>query len=356
MATRKRRPGQPTPGRFGADKLRDIVSVWQESFGAWLRKFALSIGIDITNRAPVVVGPPALEHDARPASQSMPSLEPAARLEIGGLTVTTAGLLTMAFLLQVLALSPIFYARQQQVMFDEFRYELANGTAPVGQVDQNDLLIGAGSPVAVMKIAAINLETVVVEGTSSGALMSGVGHRRDSPLPGQYGNTVLYGRQFSYGGPFARIGELKPGSKIHITTGQGVSTYSVYDIRYTGDPLPEAVGDGGRLTLVSAAGVPFMPNTVVRVDAKLMSEPNVTPAQMFSAESLDESEAPLAGDPRGWAQLALILVFTVLLIIAMAYSLRLWGPRQTWVVATPLLLALGIAIGTQVSVVLPNLL
>jgi len=286
----------------------------------------------------------------------MPSLEPTARLELGGLTVTTAGLLTVAFLVQMLALSPIFYARQQQIMFDEFRYQLANATAPVGQVDQNDLLIESGQPVAIVKIAAINVDAVVVEGTSSGTLMSGIGHRRDTPLPGQFGNSVLYGRQFTFGGPFGRIGELEPGAKIHVTTGQGVSTYSVYDVRYTGDPLPETMTSGGRLTLVSAAGIPFMPNTVVRVDAKLMSEPNTTPAQMFSIESLDEAEAPLAGDPRGWSQLALILVFTSMLVIAMAYSLRLWGPRQTWVVASPLLLALGIAIGTQVSILLPNLL
>jgi hypothetical protein len=38
----------------------------------------------------------------------MPSLEPAARLELGGLTVTTAGLLTVAFLVQMLALSRFF--------------------------------------------------------------------------------------------------------------------------------------------------------------------------------------------------------------------------------------------------------
>jgi len=286
----------------------------------------------------------------------MPSLEPNARLELGGLTLTTVGLLTVAFLVQILVLSPIFYVRQQQVMFDEFRYELANATAPVGQVDQNDLLIPAGQPVAVVKIAAINVDAVVVEGTSSGTLMSGIGHRRDTPLPGQYGVSVLYGRQFTFGGPFGRIGELKPGAQIHVTTGQGISTYSVYDIRWTSDPLPKSITSGGRLTLVSAAGIPFLPNTVVRVDAKLMSEPKTTPAQMFSIESLDEAEAPLAGDPRGWTQLALILIFTSALVIAMAYSLRLWGPRQTWVVASPLLLALGIAVGTQVSTLLPNLL
>lgn len=339
-----------------ADLVRQRVKEWSARAGVQWRKFLLSIGIDLTAKAATVIGPPPLEHDGRPASQSMPTIERGARLEIGGLVISTAGILLVATLIQMLVLSPIYFFKQQQVLFTDFRYQLANATAPVGQVDQNDMLIEAGAPVAVIDIAAINVHYVVVEGTDSQSLMSGPGHRRDTPLPGQYGTSVIYGRQFTYGSPFGRIGELSLGSKIHITTGQGKSTYSVYDIRYSGDPLPEATTEGGRLTLVSAAGIPFAPNTVVRVDAKLMSEPKTTPAQMFSIESLSDAEAPLAGDPSGFALLALQLIFQLVIVVLMALSLRFWGPRQTWVVATPLLLALGIGIGIQTSTILPNLL
>ncbi|MFM6968074.1 MAG: sortase [Microbacteriaceae bacterium] len=339
-----------------AQMIRRQFSEWSAGAGVRWRKLLLSLGIDLTGKTVTVIGPPPLEHDSRPASQSMPTLERGARLEVGGLAITTAGILLIATLVQMLILSPVFFFKQQQILFTDFRYQLANATAPVGQVDQNDLMIVPGSPVAIIDIAAINVHQVVVEGTDSLSLMSGPGHRRDTPLPGQYGTSVIYGRQFTYGGPFGRIGELPLGSKINVTTGQGKSTYSVYDIRYSGDPLPESNTQGGRLTLVSAAGIPFAPNTVVRVDAKLMSDPKVTPAQMFSIESLSDAEAPLAGDTGGFALLALQLVFELVIVFLMALSFRYWGPRQTWVVATPLLLALGIAIGIQTATILPNLL
>jgi len=342
---------QPT-----ARGLSFILARMRERAIPWLRSFALSMGIDVQRGNTVVVGPPPLDADQRPASQSMPDLAPAARWEFGGIALTTVGILSTAMLVQILVLSPIFFVRQQQILFDNFRFELANATAPVGQVDQNDLLLEPGRPVALMEIEDIGVDVVVVEGTDSATLMSGVGHRRDTPLPGQAGTVVVYGRQFTFGGPFSRISELEPGAKITVVTGQGRSTYAVDNVRYTGDPMPQSDGTVNRLTLVSAAGIPLVPTSVVRVDATLIGQANVTPAQMFAPESLRDSEAPLAGDGAGWTQLALILVFATILVIVLGLSLRFWGPRQTWVVATPLMLALGIALGTQVSIILPNLL
>ncbi|MEN9740077.1 MAG: hypothetical protein RLZ72_343 [Actinomycetota bacterium] len=356
MSERNRQDLDTGPDGHIRHRLVERARFLWKKFVPEFRKFALSIGVDLTQKRNVEVGPPPLEHDARPASQSMPVLSGSARLEYGGLALTTAGALLTAFVVQLLILSPIFFFKQQQLLFDDFRFQLANATAPVGQVDQNDLLVEPGTPVALLSAPDINMNVVVVEGTSSTELMSGPGHRRDSPLPGQAGTSVIYGRQFSYGGPFGRIGELEIGSTITVTTGQGKSTYSVYDIRYSGDPLPESASSGGRLTLVSAAGIPLMPNTVVRVDAKLTSAPHVTPAQMFSIESLDDSEAPLAGDIGALTVLALELVLTCGVVFLTGLSLRYWGIRQTWVVALPVVLALGISLSIQTSAVLPNLL
>ena len=252
--------------------------------------------------------------------------------------------------------SSIYFVRQQQVTHDDFRYDLANASAPVGQVTQDDKLLAEGTPVALISIPKIGLDAVVVEGTTSSALTSGPGHRRDTPLPGQEGTSVIYGRQVTYGGPFQQLGALKKGDKIETTTGQGKNTYTVTGVRYTGDPRPAESATGGRLTLVSAAGFPLLPSAVVRVDATLSGATTETPVQMFSVESLHESEMPLMGDPAAWPVLVIELFCLGFLIILLWLSLRFWGVLQTWTVGIPVILALGIATGFQITYLLPNLI
>lgn len=302
------------------------------------------------------ITPPPLAHDSRPASQSLPKLDESARLSLGGLALLTLGVLIIGFLLQIVLISGVYFIKQQQVMHDDFRYQLANASAPVGQVTQGDKLLVQGTPVAMLSIPKINLDVIVVEGTTSNALTSGPGHRRDTPLPGQEGSSVIYGRQTTYGGPFQQISELKKGDKITTITGQGTSAYVVTDVRYTGDPLPPELTTGGRLTLVSASGFPLIPQSVVRVDATLSGETKDTPVQMFSYESLAEAELPLMGDPAAWAVLALEFVCLGFIVVVLWFSYRFWGPMQTWVVGVPVVLALGIATGFQLTYLLPNLI
>jgi len=302
------------------------------------------------------ITPPPLAHDSRPASQSLPKLDESARLSLGGLALLTLGVLIMGFLLQIVLISGVYFIKQQQVMHDDFRYQLANASAPVGQVTQGDKLLAQGTPVAMLSIPKINLDVIVVEGTTSNALTSGPGHRRDTPLPGQEGTSVIYGRQTTYGGPFQQISALKKGDKITTITGQGTSAYVVTDVRYTGDPLPPELTTGGRLTLVSASGFPLIPQSVVRVDATLSGETKDTPVQMFSYESLAEAELPLMGDPAAWAVLALEFVCLGFIVVVLWFSYRFWGPMQTWVVGVPVVLALGIATGFQLTYLLPNLI
>jgi LPXTG-site transpeptidase (sortase) family protein len=297
-----------------------------------------------------------LAHDERPTSQSLPKIEESARFGLGGIALLTLGIFAISFLFQLLLVSGVYFVKEQQVMHDDFRYDLANASAPVGQVTQDDKLLDEGTPVALIEISKIGLEAVVVEGTSSSALTSGPGHRRDTPLPGQEGTSVIYGRQLTYGGPFQQLSALTKGDKIVTTTGQGQATYTVTGVRYTGDPLPAEFETGGRLTLVSASGFPLVPDSVIRVDATLSGSTKDTPVQMFSVESLSESELPLMGDPGAWPILVIELFCLGLLIVVLWLSLRFWGFLQTWVVGIPVILALGIATGFQVTYLLPNLI
>src|SRR5205814_10125702 len=79
-------------------------------------------------------------------------------------------------------------ARSQLVLYGQLRTTLADATVPIGGT------IDPGTPVALIEATRIGLRYVVVEGSSAGDLRAGPGHRRDTPLPGQAGTCVRYGR------------------------------------------------------------------------------------------------------------------------------------------------------------------
>lgn len=266
------------------------------------------------------------------------------------------GVILLGFVIQVVGVSHLRHERDQGLLYDEFRYSLANATAPVAQVDKEGRLFPLGTPIALIDIPTLSVSEVVVEGTSSRTMLSGPGHRRDTVLPGQAGASVVMGRQAAYGGPFGAISSLKKGDKILATTGQGVSTYTVATVRYAGDPQPAALAaKAGRLTLVSAAGPAYLADGVVRVDADLTSTAFATPAPALLVGSLTDAETPLASDSTGWLPLLLILELAAVAIFLFTMALKLWGRWHTWVVALPVSLVIGSTIGEQLVVLLPNL-
>jgi hypothetical protein len=192
--------------------------------------------------------------------------------------------------------------------------------------------------------------------------MSGPGHRRDTPLPGQVGNSVIAGRRATYGGPFGSIERLHAGDQILVTTGQGKQSFKVLGVRRAGDPLPPALTSGqGRLTLVTT-DVPanaflggLRPTDVLRVDAALVSAAQSRPAQL-SSQVLPQADALMAGDSSallsvvGWA---ILLVAAAVAIVWVRYSTGLW---QAWVIGLPVLVALGLTVSDEIAALLPNLL
>jgi sortase A len=86
-----------------------------------------------------------------------------------------------------------------------------------------------GSPLTRIVIPAIDLSTVVVEGTSPAALRAGAGHYPNTPLPGEVGNVGIAGHRTTYGRPFNRVDELKAGDEIWLLTPVGDHRYVVSD-------------------------------------------------------------------------------------------------------------------------------
>ena len=89
--------------------------------------------------------------------------------------------------------------------------------------------VKSGDPLTRLEIPKIDVDTMVVEGTSLAALRAGAGHFPETPLPGELGNVAIAGHRTTYGRPFARIDELVKGDKIILTTPVGKYTYEVLD-------------------------------------------------------------------------------------------------------------------------------
>jgi hypothetical protein len=244
----------------------------------------------------------------------------------------------------------------QERAFDRFRADLAAGTAPVGPADADGVELAIGTPVSYLEIPEIGLRQVVVEGTTSGAMFTGPGHRRDTPLPGQVGTSVIMGRRAAYGGPFSDIGKLEAGDLVRVTTGQGEFEYEVLGVRFEGDPVPAPVGSGSsRLVLATADGRPFLPDGVVRVDADLVGTAVGGAPRAYTSSTLPSSEQALGTDTSTLWVLLLWLQVLIALSVGAVWAWHRWGRAQAWVVFLPALLLVGLATAGQVARLLPNL-
>lgn len=257
------------------------------------------------------------------------------------------------FVFFVLAISGMQATRSQYVLYGELRAQLAQGTAPIGGA------IAPGTPVALIEAPAIGMRYVVVEGTASGDLRAGPGHRRDTPLPGQPGASVLYGRASAFGGPFRNIGRLFPGADIVVTTGQGTFEYKVSGVRREGDPMPGPAPTGsGRLTLVSAEGVGWRAgwaaDRIVYVDANLLNAPAQAPAGRPTV--VPEPEVALQGDPSAWITLVLWLQVLAVAAFAASWAVDRWGMPRVWLAFSPIILAGLWGASESVVQLLPNLM
>jgi sortase A len=265
---------------------------------------------------------------------------------------TMAAILSLWFVLQAVLLGGISEARAQHLLYAQFRTELAAATAPTGPV------VKPGRPVALVTVPKLGAMQVVVEGTGSGDLLAGPGHRRDTVLPGQQGVSLVYSRGSTYGAPFAGIGELQVGDQVISTTGQGRVVYKIVDIRRAGDALrPFPTGTTSRLTITTTEGSGplsgLRASSVVYVDAEA---PKGLPAPTGRPAQVPKSEQAMATDRGALPVLVLALALLVACTLAISAARRRWSAALVWVVATPVALALAWFTTDTVMRLLPNLL
>lgn len=98
--------------------------------------------------------------------------------------------------------------------------------------------IRTGEALTRLEIPKLDVDVVVVEGTSLAALRAGAGHYPESALPGERGNVAIAGHRTTYGRPFNRMDELAPGDKVILTTPVARHVYEI-----SGDPFVVAPTD-----------------------------------------------------------------------------------------------------------------
>ena len=301
----------------------------------------------------------------RPRAPRAPLPPLSAPLAVARWVAVAVGLLALWVVGYALGPSAVQEQRSQQQMYAQFREALtpAKGAAIGGA-------IARGTPVALMKAPAIGLRDVmVVQGTASGDLRKGPGHRRDTPLPGQPGVSVLMGRSVAYGAPFRAIAKLSAGDTLTFRTGQGRFTYQVMDVRRAGDPLPIQMGAGeSRVVLVTSDGSGWQsgwaPDHVVYVDAKLVvadtgsgsASATPVPAPPGSPAVVPPDEQVMHGDTSALFPLVLWLQALVLVALGYGWGRGRWGRWQIWLVSVPIVVAVVWGATDCAMELLPNLL
>jgi sortase A len=304
----------------------------------------------------VVIGiAPAPEDVVQPAPKSHRKRPPMSGAIVVGLTSVLAfSVVAVFFGAFAFGFSALQEQRSQQQLYASFRGLLDPSSTVAPSIGGE---ITPTTPVALLNAPGAGLHNVVVvEGTSSSDLLEGPGHLRDSPLPGQAGESILMGKATTAGTPFAAITSLRKGDLITVTTGQGTFRFIVEGERVGGDRLPELPRSGALLTLVTSAGSGWLgrlaPSHLVYVDAALKGTAVAAPPGRPT--SIPAQEIQGHGDPTAWP----FVVFWAEALLAGGVAVAwLWsrlGLARAWLLGTPVLFGILWGLSTEVLRLLPN--
>jgi sortase A len=251
--------------------------------------------------------------------------------------------LIVGFVAYLLGVSGIQEAGAQSRLYTTLAAQLGQDIGPLGPTSP-------GAPVAVMDIPSIGMrDLVVVEGTSPENITLGPGHLRNTPLPGQLGLSVIYGRRATFGAPFGRLDLLEPGAQIITITQQGKSVYKVVAIGDSQHPVKDTKLN--RLALLTSSSTE-VPSYYLEVDADLVSAVHNGPVQM---PVIGPTEQALAGDSG-----ALVLTMTWGLALALvavggSFAAARWSPWPVYLILAPAALAIVWNLYENLAALLPNL-
>jgi sortase A len=150
----------------------------------------------------------------------------------------------LSVLLVLGGLGLVGYPFATNMWTDRIQERLDNQIAsPELQQAYKDRKIETGDSLTRIKIPALGVDTVVVEGITPSALRAGAGHYPQTPLPCEGGNVAIAGHRTTYGRPFGNVDQLKPGDIIELTTPIGGCVYKVAKDPYVVAPTEMSVLD-----------------------------------------------------------------------------------------------------------------
>ena len=256
-----------------------------------------------------------------------------------------------ALVLVPFLIGPTTSQRDQAVLVKELEIRFTQAASAAGTNDLSPLpsqAFAQGSPVAIVDIPSLGIQSVVIEGSSSRDTARGVGHLFGSSGPGQEGNAVLVGRSAAFGAVFKDIKSLNNGDKISISTIQGKSDYVVNTSLETPVGGPLAATTDNRLTLVT--GDPKLASTsIYAVSASMESLPFITYPQnpgWLATHPLGDQSFPVA-------ELLLLLVLLAVIGIGFRISSRYFSKVTVYSIFFPIFLAQSVLVARVIFDFLP---
>jgi sortase A len=146
------------------------------------------------------------------------------------LTATSVGLLVGAV---AMVGYPFYTNLLQDRIQSRLDRQIASPELKQAYLDRN---IGIGDSLTRIIIPDIDVDVVVVEGTTASALRAGAGHYPDTPLPCEIGNVGIAGHRTTYGRPFHNLDLLRPGMEITLETPIGECTYEITEEPFAVSP------------------------------------------------------------------------------------------------------------------------
>ena len=142
-----------------------------------------------------------------------------------------------------------------------------------------------------------------------------------------------------------------------MTTGQGVFTYQVEDVRREGDPQPPALeADQSRLLLVTTdAGHPGRAVSTVYVDA-MLDQPGGRHRRREALLVVPRYENEMASDPTAYLALVALAARADRDRRLRRLGADPLGQSQTWVIGAPLILVALWGASDNAAMLLPNLM
>ena len=252
-----------------------------------------------------------------------------------GAVLTAVGLSLILFLAYVYAFTGYKQTLAQHRLLNQF-------TTPAGSVPLSGKLPPDGAPAAILRIPALGLKQVVIQGTTAAETAQGPGTLSSAARPGTIGNAVIIGRLTTAGAPFAKLGELRKGDKITLVSGLGTFDYVVRrsGVASKGQRDPASPVNHAQLTLITEAS-PLSSSSERYVVADLKGGAGAAPKAKHRPVL---STLGLAGDPSALVPSILLGILYVAVLVGSIWSYHRYRSHlwTVYLLSTPILLAVAL--------------